>query len=282
MAAAVEVKNVSFTYPNGFEALKNIDFTIEKNEFLAIIGQNGAGKSTLLKTITGLLKPTAGEIIINGHSTKDISIAKLSTQLGFVLQNPDRQLFADTVYEEIAFGPKNLKLGEDDIAQRVEEAMALTGLTGFRDSFPPALSAGERAKVVIASVAAMRPDIIVLDEPTTGQDYRGCYQIMDIAKDFHAMGHTVVMVTHHMALVAEFAKRTIVFCGGRVLLDGATAGVFGQPEVLAQSYIIPPQITQIGLQMREKLQTDEIFLDVDSLARCMDAKLHAVKTPAKP
>lgn len=280
MRPAIELKNVCFAYPNGFKALSNIDIEIQKNEFVAIIGQNGAGKSTLLKNITGLLKPTSGEVLINGNNTKNISIAKLSTHLGFVLQNPDRQLFADTVYEEVAFGPKNLKLPPEQIEQRVQESLEIAGLCDIKDKFPPALSAGERAKVVIASVAAMRPDIIVLDEPTTGQDHRGCHQIMNIAKKFHQLGHTVIMVTHHMALVAEYAKRTIVFCKGAVLLDDTTEEVFSKPEILKESYIIPPQITQLGMLLKQPLDTSKVFLNVDELALCIEERLSETRLTA--
>lgn len=266
MNPAIEIKNVSFTYPNGFEALKDLNFNIYQNELVAIIGQNGAGKSTLLKNLTGLLKPTEGDILVNGSNTKDITIAKLSTKLGFVLQNPDRQLFADTVREEIEFGPRNLKLSQEEIDARVEDALVLTGLKGHRDDFPPSLSAGEREKVVVASVVAMRPDIIILDEPTTGQDYRGCHQIMDIAKRFHEAGHTVIIVTHDMSLVAEYAKRTIVFCRGQVLLDDTTANVFSQPEVLKQAYVIPPQVTRAGVELSIYPKSDKVFLNTGELA----------------
>ena len=261
---AIEITNLSFTYPNGFEALKNINVSIDHNEFVAIIGQNGAGKSTLLKNITGLLKPTKGDVIVNGANTKQVSVAEISTRLGFVLQNPDRQLFADTVEEEIAFGSKNLKLPSDLIRERVEHAIEVTGLDAVRKRFPPSLSAGERAKTVIASVVAMQPDIIVLDEPTTGQDRRGCYQIMEIAKNFHAQGHTVIMVTHQMKLVAEYARRTIVFCKGSVLLDGPTREVFSQTDTLRQTYIVPPQITQIGHALSSEKHT---YLTVGELSK---------------
>ncbi len=275
MEPVIQLEDVSFTYPNGFTALKHLNIDVAKNEFLAIIGQNGAGKSTLLKNMTGLLKPSEGNIWIDQKNTRDISIAKLSQTLGFVLQNPDRQLFADTVYEEVAFGPQNLKLDQAEIEERTEEALRLAGLLELKDKFPPALSAGERAKVVIASVAAMRPDIIVLDEPTTGQDHRGCHQIMDIAQTFHAAGHTVIMVTHNMALVAEFAKRTIVFCQGEVLLDDTTERVFSQPDILKKSYILPPQITRLSLQLQGLLGTHKVFLNAQDMARCIDDHLRA-------
>ena len=265
MSHAVEVKDVTFTYPNGFTALRGLNFTIEKGEFVAIIGQNGAGKSTLLKNLTGLLTPTSGDIIIDGSNTKDLSVARLSLKLGFVLQNPDRQLFADTVYEEVAYGPKNLKLGEEEIKERVEEAIRMAGLEDKVDEYPPALSAGERAKVVIASVAAMRPDIIILDEPTTGQDNRGRTQIMEIAKKFHEQGHTIIVVTHDMSLVAKYAKRTLVFCKGQLLLDGTTRDVFAQADVIKEAYILPPQITRMGAHAAPEVGITETFLTVDEM-----------------
>ena len=265
MIPSIEVEHLSFTYPNGFTALKDLNFSINKNEFIAIIGQNGAGKSTLLKNLTGLLAPTEGVIRVNGKLTTEYTIAKLSQQLGFVLQNPDRQLFADTVYEEIAFGPHNLKLDQAEVEERVSNAIRMTGLEDKQDEFPPALSAGERAKVVIASVAAMQPDIIILDEPTTGQDDHGCKQIMQIAQQFHKLGHTIIMVTHNMSLVAEYAQRTLVFCKGRLLLDGPTADVFAQEDILREAYVLPPQITRIGRAVHSPILNKEIFLTVDSL-----------------
>lgn len=250
---AIEINGVDFTYPNGFTALRDIDLQIEKGEFVGIIGQNGAGKSTLLKNLTGLLRPTKGDILIGGENTKEISVGRLATKIGFVLQNPDRQLFADTVAEEVAYGPKNLGLSEEEVNRRVDRALEKAGIKLYSDHFPPSLAAGERAKVIIASVIAMQPDIIILDEPTTGQDNRGCFQIMDIAREFHQAGHTVIVVTHHMSLVAEYAERTIVFCQGEVLMDDSTQNVFGQPERIKKSYITPPQISQIGYEMNEQL-----------------------------
>lgn len=252
-AYAIEINDLTFTYPGGFTALRDINLKVKRNEFVGIIGQNGAGKSTLLKNITGLLKPTKGEVIVVGVNTKQSTVADLATRVGFVLQNPDRQLFAPTVEEEVSFGPKNLKLPPDEIKQRVEEALGYVGLLEQREAFPPALSKGDRAKVVIASVLAMRPEVIILDEPTTGQDFRGCHQIMGIASRFHEAGHTVLVVTHHMALVTEYTQRTVVLCNGTVLMDDDTREVFSHPEILRQTFIVPPQVTQAGADLKEAL-----------------------------
>ena len=264
--AAITVDHVTYRYRNGFQALSDVSFTVQKNEFAAIIGQNGAGKSTLLKNLVGLYKPTQGEITVDGVNTRDISVAQLATKVGFVLQNPDRQLFADTVEEEIMFGPRNLKLPQEEIDSRLEQALEMTGLGPLRKEFPMALSAGDRAKVVIASVIAMRPEIIILDEPTTGQDRRGCAQIMNITKDFQREGFTVVVVTHHMALVAEYAERVIVMCQGRQLLDGPTASVFAQADKLKEAFVMPPQVTQLAARLQPWLGQNQTVLRPDELA----------------
>ena len=266
----IEIKDLSFTYPNGFEALKNITLTVGQNEIIGIIGQNGAGKSTFLKCLTGLHKPASGQIIIDGSDTREISVARLATKIGFVLQNPDRQLFANTILDEVSYGPKNLKLGEDEIKQRVQEALEFVDLQDKGDEYPPALSKGERAKVIIASVLAMKPRIIVLDEPTTGQDFKGCHQIMHIARHFYELGHTVLVVTHHMSLVTDYCERAVVFCKGQVLLDGSTREVFKEEEKLRSTFIVPPQITLLGNRVRESLgQADTTFTRVNELGDCV-------------
>jgi energy-coupling factor transporter ATP-binding protein EcfA2 len=246
-AAAIQVEHLDYVYqPLDVHAVKDVSFEIGQGEFVALIGQNGSGKTTVLKNLLGLLRPTSGKVIVAGQDTHTTAVAEMARHVGFVLQNPDQQLFADTVEEEVAYGPKNLKLEKELIEQRVAEALQLVGLEDKRQEFPPALAKGDRAKVVIASALALDPSIIILDEPTTGQDYRGCHQIMQIAQSLHAQGRTVVFVTHHMALVAEYAQRVIVLTGGKVLLDDVTEGVFARPEVVRQACIIPPQVTELG------------------------------------
>ena len=263
---AIAVENLEYVYqPHNIRAVKGLGFTIHWGEFVGIIGQNGAGKTTVLKNILGLLTPTSGRIIVDGVDTRQTTVADLSTRAGFVLQNPDQQLFAQTVEDEIAFGPRNLALSEGEIHERVEEAIALTGLEEFRDEFPPALAKGDRAKVVIASVLAMRPKIVILDEPTTGQDYKGCHQIMQIACRWHEEGRTVLVVTHHMALIAEYTGRTIVLYQGEILLDDATAVVFSQPEVLRRTHVTPPQITQLAQALPRELGLPANALTVPQL-----------------
>ena len=269
----LKIDDLSYAYREGSYALEHVNIEIYENDFVAIIGQNGAGKSTLLKNITGLLRPTEGAIYVNGKNNKDMSIADISKEIGFVLQNPDRQLFADNVYEEVAYGLRNAGMKEEDIKVRVEETLEAVGLADKKEDYPPALSKGDRAKVVIACVIAMQPGIIILDEPTSGQDFKGCYQIMDIAKAMHKLGHTVVFVTHHMPLVTEYADRTIVMARKKVLMDGYSHDVFNYPEELATTNINPPQITQFGSQLAEFIPLEGTMLSVEELGEAL-LKLH--------
>ena len=263
---AIAVEDLKYVYqPHGVEALAGISFRIPRGEFVGIIGQNGAGKTTLLKNILGLLKPTSGRVLVNGIDTRDVTVAEQATRVGFVLQNPDQQLFAQTVMEEVAFGPRNLGLSEGEIDERVEEAISLTELDDSRDRFPPALAKGDRAKVVIASVLAMRPEILILDEPTTGQDYKGCHRIMQIARRLHREGRTVVVVTHHMALIAEYTERTIALCQGEILQDDTTAAVFSRPAVLLRTQVAPPQIAQLAQALPPELGLPASALTVSQL-----------------
>jgi len=261
----LKIENVSYTYPTGATALENVSFEIREQEFVAIIGQNGAGKSTLLKNITGLLTPTEGNVYINGQNTRDMSVAAISKQVGFVLQNPDRQLFANTVFDEVAFSLRNAKVAEAEIKQRVMQTLESVDLADKSEEFPPALSKGDRAKVVVASVIVMNTGIIILDEPTSGQDYKGCYQIMNIAKRLNAEGRTIIFVTHHMPLVTEFSERTLVMTRKHVFLDGPSHDVFQHEQELATTNIRPPQITQFGEKLKNVIPLSGTMLSVEEL-----------------
>jgi energy-coupling factor transporter ATP-binding protein EcfA2 len=264
---SIQVEHLDYVYqPLDVHAVKDVSFNIRQGEFVALIGQNGSGKTTVLKNLLGLLRPTDGKVIVAGQDTQITAVAEMARHVGFVLQNPDQQLFADAVEDEVAYGPKNLKLEKELVEKRVTDSLQLVGLTDKRKEFPPALSKGDRAKVVIDSALALDPSIIILDEPTTGQDYKGCHQIMQIAQSLHAQGRTVVFVTHHMALVAEYAERVIVLCGGKVILDDVTGEVFARPEVVRQAYIIPPQITELGQALPPDLGLPRTPLTVETMS----------------
>jgi energy-coupling factor transporter ATP-binding protein EcfA2 len=243
----IVLKDVSFQYPGSDQkALDGISIQVGKGEFVGIIGQNGAGKTTLVKNVIGLLKPTAGQVIVGGKDIAEESVGDMARTVGLALQNPDAQLFAMTVAEEVAFGSTNLGLSPEKVAERVDRALAATGLEAFREVYPFNLSFGDRRKLSVAAVVSMEPEVLIFDEPTTGQDFKGRRELADIAKRLNEMGRTVLMVTHDMDLIAEYTHRLIVMGGGKVLLDGPTAEVFQQVDTLAETFIAPPQVTQLA------------------------------------
>jgi len=247
----IEAENVYFTYPNGVEALKGASLTIKNGEFVAIMGENGAGKTTLVKHFNGLLKPTKGTVHIDGVNTTKVSVATLARNVGFVFQNPDRQLFSETVEEEIAFALKNFGFKEKIIKRRVTWALNLLGLTQYRKTSPFMLSGGERKRVALASILAWNPKILMLDEPTIGQDYRQKENLLQFILQMKAQRKTIIIVTHDVEFVAECSPRVLLMREGRIVADGEARKVLTNPEVLTQASIVPPQITQIFLQLSD-------------------------------
>ncbi|MCL2720266.1 MAG: energy-coupling factor ABC transporter ATP-binding protein [Treponema sp.] len=207
VSPCLRVSNLCYMYPNG-GGIENINLAIYENDFIAITGKNGCGKTTLLKNITGLLRPCSGDIFLHGRNIKEMTIGDISKEVGFVMQNPDTQLFTDSVYNEVAFALKNKRLPKMEIKKRVEEALDTVGLSKPED-FPFALCKTERTKIVIACVLAMGCKIIIFDEVDVGNDYRGCLEIMSITNDLHKKGFTIIFVTHNMFLVDDFAHRVI-------------------------------------------------------------------------
>lgn len=245
----IEVSDLVFEYPDGTLALQNINLDIYANQFIAFIGQNGAGKTTLAKSLNGLLKPTSGSVKIENLDTRERGTTKkIVTKVGYVFQNPDHQLFNNTVYKEIAYGPRNIGLEEKEVDQRVNEAARVCGIEeGLLDVHPFFLTKGLRQRVAIASILAMRPRTIIVDEPTTGQDLRQSLEVMNFLRDlWEQEGHTIIIITHEMPIVAQFAQRVVVLAKGKVLLDGPTRQVFAEPELLAQTFVKPPQITRLA------------------------------------
>jgi energy-coupling factor transport system ATP-binding protein len=245
----IKIANLWHRYPSGKAALRGIDLAIQDGEFVALIGQNGAGKSTLFKHLNGLLKPTEGEVYVADRDVSDSRTAQMASVVGFLFQNPDYQIFCASVQEEVAFGLKRMGIGQVEIEHRVGEALSVVGLRDKADAHPYSLSKGQRQRVALASVLAMEPRVLVIDEPTTGQDYRQTLQIMDLIRRLHEQGTTILMVTHNMSLVAEYAARTVVLGGGRVLADGPTREVLAMEDLLAETGLRPPQVTRLGRAM---------------------------------
>jgi energy-coupling factor transport system ATP-binding protein len=255
----LEVKDLHFTYPTGLEALKGINLTINDGEFLAVMGQNGAGKTTLVKHFNGLLKPTQGEVLVDSVSTKDVSVAKLARNVGFVFQNPDHQLFNETVEDEIAFALKNFGFEDVVVEKQINWALNLLDLVQYRKTSPFMLSGGERKRVALASILAWDPKMIILDEPTIGQDHQQKEKLQQFILQLNAQKKTVVVVTHDVEFVAECNPRVILMSQGKILVDGKTKEILTDPKMLAQASIVPPQITKIFLEMADLgLPTDVI------------------------
>jgi energy-coupling factor transport system ATP-binding protein len=241
----IEAIDVHFSYPNRVEALKGVSITIKDGEFVAIMGQNGAGKSTLVKHFNGLLKPSLGKVRADGVETTKTSVAALSRNVGFVFQNPDHQLFSETVEDEIAFALKNFGFAADVIESRVTWALNLLSLTQYRKTSPFLLSGGERKRVALASVLAWDPKTLILDEPTIGQDHEQKEILRQFILQMQTQGKTVVIVTHDVEFVAESNSRVILMKEGKIVADGVGKDILTDPALLELASIVLPQIAQI-------------------------------------
>jgi energy-coupling factor transport system ATP-binding protein len=250
-APSVELEGVSFVYPDGTRALAEVGLRIEPGESVAIVGQNGSGKSTLARHLNGLLRPTAGRVLLDGADARSLHVARLAGLVGLAFQNPDRQLFAGRVAAEVAFGPRNLGVRGAALDERVRSALEVVGLGGEADSNPYDLGYSRRKLLSLASVLAMRTPILVLDEPTTGQDARGSARVREVVAAALAEGRTVIAISHDMRFAAECFRRVIVMKAGRAILDGSPAVAFGEgawPELRA-TFLEPPLAAVAGSRL---------------------------------
>jgi energy-coupling factor transport system ATP-binding protein len=248
---AIELEGISYSYPRGPRALDGIDLRIGAGERVAIVGQNGSGKSTLVRHLNGLVRPTAGSVAINGRPVGRRHVAELAREVGLAFQNPDRQIFAGKVRAEVAFGPRNLGRRGADLDAVVERALAIVGLTGDEDTNPYDLGFSRRKLLALASILAMETPIVILDEPTTGQDARGISRVQAIVADISAAGRTVVGISHDMRFVAESFDRVVVMRAGRIVLDGSPQAVFGEGSwpTLASTFLEPPLAARVGARL---------------------------------
>ena len=245
------VEDIHFRYPSGVEALKGVSLEVKDGEFVAIMGQNGAGKTTLVKHFNGLLKPTSGRVRVGEVETIKTSVASLARSVGFVFQNPDHQLFSETVEEEIAFALKNFGYEATAIENRVTWAVNLLGLSQYRKTSPFMLSGGERKRVALASVLAWDPQILILDEPTIGQDHLQKENLRQFIMQMQTQGKTVVIVTHDVEFVAECNPRVVLMREGKIVADGEGKEILTNQEVLEHSSIVLPQIAQVFMHLQE-------------------------------
>jgi energy-coupling factor transport system ATP-binding protein len=242
----IEVRGLTYCYPNGVVALEGVDLDVRRGEFLAVLGQNGSGKTTLVKHFNGLLEPSEGSVRVGGEETVEQGIGKLGQRIGYVFQNPDHQIFSDTVADEVGYGPKIRGFGEREVEERVSEALSAVGLEGYEEEDPFGLTKGERQQVAVASVLAVRPEVLILDEPTTGLDYAGQKSMMELVKRLNEAGSTIIIVTHTMWVVAEYAHRAVVVRDGRVTLSGTVREVFAQEEELRNAALRPPHVVSLS------------------------------------
>lgn len=275
----IQTENMSFTYPDGTSALHDINIEIKEGERVAVIGSNGAGKSTLFAHFNGINKPTSGLIKIDGKTAvyEKKELLEIRQKVGIVFQNPDDQLFAPTVIEDVAFGPMNLGLSDDEVDERVEEALEMVGMTGLGKKAPHHLSGGQKKRVAIAGILAMRPEIMVLDEPTTGLDPKGVGQVMEILYKLNQEDMSIIIASHDVEMVTEFADKIFVLHDGEIISQGTPQEIFNDYETLHKAHLRPPKSAELlyllkngGFPVDIKLTVNEAYHEI----------LHALGTQA--
>ena len=264
----LSVRNLRYTYDNGTEALRGVSLDIHQGEYLLIIGQNGAGKSTLVKHFLNLLQPTEGAVAVAGADTRDLAVSDLARRIGYIAQNPDTQIFNVTVYDEVAFAPRHLDQTPEEVETRVIESLEAMRLLEHRSAHPFSLPREARARVVMAAVLAMEPEIIIFDEPTTGQDYLGARTILDFSRRLHRMGKTIIVITHHLYLMPEYAERVVVMGRGTILLDAPLREAYHQTELLRSTFLVPPQAVLLAQELGQMEGGDVRLLTPIELAAC--------------
>lgn len=259
-------ESVRFRYPSGVEAVRGVSLTIDSGQRVAIIGENGAGKTTLVRHLNGIFRPTEGAVRVGDVDTAGQTIAQLAAQVGYVFQNPDEQIFARTVQADVEFGPRNLGLDPAEASARAAAALAAVQLSAEAGAHPHHLSLSERKRVALAGVLAMRTPVVVLDEPTTGQDARGVELIAGIVESLTADGRTIVAITHDMDFCAEHFDRVVVMADGVVVADGDPREVFARTEALQTAAIEPPQLFRLAVHLgwRSRPLTPAEFVDAFS------------------
>lgn len=262
----IRFEHVSFGY-GGAVTIEDVSFHIEKGDFAAVIGANGAGKSTISKLCDGLLKPSRGRVLIGGMDTGTVKTSRLAKFVGFLFQNPDRQICQNTVRGEILFGLSCVVEDEAEREKRCGQILELFGLDGGRDPF--GMSRGERQRIALASLLACEPQVLILDEPTTGLDYRECMEIMGIIQKLNEKGATILMVSHDMEIVQDFARRVLVVNGGRLLGDGGVHEIMKDEELLRRASVLPAQIPALALRLGDGFE--DVFT-VDGMVRAIERR----------
>ena len=247
--ALVEARDIWYAYPDGEVVLQGASIALQPGELVALIGPNGAGKTTLAKHLNGLLRPDRGRVLSDGKDVADYSVAEMASQVGYVFQNPDHQIFSGTVRDELAFGPRNLGLPEVELVERVESILQILGLEAYAKAPPALLSFGLRRLISLASVLTMQPRLLILDEPTKGLDARLTGQLIDIIRPNWEANRAVLLITHDMSLVAEQASRCAVMHEGRILREASPREIFSEIDRWRAIGVQPPQVTQLAASL---------------------------------
>lgn len=250
----LSTKNLSYTYPDGTHALKKVNMDIYKGEKVAIMGPNGAGKSTLFSHFNGLTEPKAGHVEVDGKKVEydKKTLLEVRQKVGIVFQDPNDQLFAPTVKEDVAFGPMNLGLGYEEVEKRVDEALKMVGMEKFKDKTPHHLSGGQQKRVAIAGIIAMRPEIMILDEPTAGLDPEGVEKVLNILNNLNKEGMSIVISSHDIEMVNGFADKIFVLHEGEIIASGDRHEIFSDKELLKKAHLKAPITTEILYSLKEK------------------------------
>lgn len=272
----LSTENLSFTYPDGTQALKNINIEIEKGEKVAIIGPNGAGKSTLFSHFNGLTEPTSGCVKIEGKpiSFEKDELLKVRQKVGIVFQDPNDQLFAPTVKEDIAFGPMNLGLSYDEVEKRVEDALKMVGMENYEDKTPHHLSGGQQKRIAIAGIIAMKPELMILDEPTAGLDPDGVEKVLNIMNQLNEEGMTLIISSHDIDMISKYADKIFVLYNGEIIESENKNKIFSDMELLKKAHLRTPITTEILYNLKESglnVNTEKISVK-DTCAEIIKAK----------
>ena len=281
----IQTQNMNYTYQVGtpfeFHALRDINIKIKKGETVGIIGPTGSGKSTLVQHFNGLLRPTSGSILVSGRDINqkkgDKKAPPICFEVGLVFQYPEYQLFEETVYEDVAFGPRNMDLEEKEVEKRVREALEWMAMDfdAYKDRSPFSLSGGEMRRIALSGVLAMKPSVLVLDEPTAGLDPRGCYELRELLKKLHAeAGITLIMVTHEMREIARMAEHLIIINKGEIAADGSPSEIFQKKEWIEEIGLgVPPFMELMGRLKARGIDINENVLDVEDAVKVLVEKL---------
>ena len=283
--AILETRGLCFSYPDGTRALRGVDVRVPAGGFVALLGPNGSGKTTLFHHLNGLLHPTEGEVRLKGRSLKEIPVTEVHRTIGLVFQDPDSQLFAPTVADDVAFGPRNLGVPEPEVQERVQDALRLVSILPLAGKVVHGLSYGQKKRAAIAGILAMRPEVMILDEPTAGLDPVGADRVMELLRHLNeSLGITVLLGTHDVDIVPAYATQVLVLKEGEILADGSPRQVFAQPEVIESARLRLPYVAQLvqGLRRDRGEAEGALPLTVAEAHAEISRMLHTAAADAEP